>query len=57
MSQMFFRGEVEQELRETVKNFTFKCDSDFETVMQCVEKSRVTDLYPHTQNGLCMEKG
>jgi hypothetical protein len=30
VSQMFFRGEVEQELRETGRDFTFQSDADME---------------------------
>lgn len=57
VSQMYFKGEVEQELRETARHFTFKFDGDLENFMRDVERSRVSDLYPHHQNGICTEKG
>jgi hypothetical protein len=55
VSQMFFRGEVEQELRETGRDFTFQSDADMEGLMRCIEQSRVTDLYTHCQNAVCIE--
>ena len=57
VSQMYFKGEVEQELRETARHFTFKFDGDLENFMRDVERSRVSDLYPHHQNRVCTEKG
>ena len=34
VSQMFFKGEVEQELQETARVFTFKFDGDLEILMR-----------------------
>lgn len=57
VSQMFFKGEVEQELRETQQDFTFKSDACMEDFMRHIEQSRVTELYPHCQNEVCIGKG
>lgn len=54
---MFFKGEVEQELRETQQDFTFKSDACMEDFMRHIEQSRVTELYPHCQNEVCIGKG
>ena len=57
MSMMYFKGEIEQELRETHREFKFRADSDIEEFMHSVEESRVTELYPHCQNEVCIRKG
>lgn len=54
---MFFKAEVEQELRETQQDFTFKSDACMEDFMRHIEQSRVTELYPHCQNEVCIGKG
>ena len=54
---MFFKGEVEQELQETARVFTFKFDGDLEILMRDIEQSQVADLYPHHQNRVCTDKG
>ena len=57
MSMMYFKGEIEQELRETHRELKFRADSDIEEFMHSVEESRVTELYPHCQNEVCIRKG
>ena len=57
MSQMFFKGEVEQEVRESCRDFKFKSDCDIKDVMCHIEDSRVAVLYPHCQSELCIGKG
>ena len=54
---MFFKGEVEHELRETpqmLPTFRFKSDSDLEKYMN-VERKHC--LYPHEQQQSCTKKG
>lgn len=57
VSQMFFKGEVEQELREAQQDFTFKSDAGMEDFMCYIEQLRITEIYPHCQNEVCIEKG
>ena len=60
ISEMFFRGEVEEELRECplqLEKVRFKADSDMEEFMINVEEGRITKLYPHQQSERCMKKG
>ena len=57
MSLMFFKREVEQELRETpqmLTTFRFKSDSDFEKYLSVEDKHC---LYPHEQQQSCKVKG
>jgi len=57
---MFFRGEVEEELRDSpveLEKVRFKSDSDIESFMENVEEGRVTELYPHQPNERCIKKG
>jgi len=60
VSEMFFRGEVEEELRDSpveLETVRFKSDSDIEIFMENVEEGRVTELYPHQPNERCIKKG
>ncbi len=57
---MYFRGEVEEELRECpsqMERQKFKADSDMEIFMMSVEEDRVAERHPHQQSDRCIEKG
>ena len=53
---MYFKGEVEAELRENyAAKKKFHCISDFEEFMKEVEDNR--GLYPHKPQAVCTDKG
>ncbi len=60
VSQMFYRGEVENEARERPQVFEclrFTSDSDVEVFMKAVESRRTTELYAHTRSEVCTLRG
>ena len=60
ISDMFFRGEIEEELRECpsqLEMVRFKSDSDMQMFMMSVEDGRMTNLYPHQRSNQCIQKG
>ena len=54
---MYFKGEVEAELRETntITQAKFYYESDFEKYMKEIDNDR--GLYPHTPQEACSKKG
>lgn len=57
---MFFKGEVEAEIRELpsqLASISFNSDADFDLYMQHVEEQRVTVLYHHNSSSECRSKG
>lgn len=46
-AELWYWGEVEQEIRETGKKFTFMSDSDRDNFMIAVDQDRRKRPYPH----------
>lgn len=60
VSMMFFKGEVESEIREVpsqIASVRFNTDAEFDLYMQHVEKQRVSELYEHNSCIECQQKG
>ena len=57
VSDMFFKGEIEEQLRESgeIASTIFQNDHDFEEVMHTVTESAI--IYSHEQSKLCTDRG
>ena len=54
---MFFKGEIEEQLRESgeIASTIFQNDHNFEKVMHTVTESAI--IYSHEQSKLCTDRG
>ena len=57
MSDMYFKGEVEAELRESdrIALTIFRSDNDFEAVMSSITENAI--VYSHQRSKVCRDRG